>query len=211
VNPTLASSRSETVAPLRARLREPAWRRYGYVLTAGKAAGTVVTFVAMLIATKALHGDTYTGPSLARSLVTTLWMLLLALPVFGLQALAAMLDARSPRSDETARVVGECIADVFVCGVLFYAWGIAFMLSLGTPFLGTRYFFAPGTPATVTTIGTAFLLFWLFQFAFADTSATIRKAVVDVFANPARRPRDPGAGGGRPALGAEDSYRAEAR
>jgi Amt family ammonium transporter len=209
VNPTLASYRSESTTPLRERLRDPSWRRYGYVLTAGKAAGTVVTFVAMLVATKALHDDPHTGPSLARSLVTTLWMLLLALPVFGLQALAAMLDARSPRSGETARVVGECIADVFVGGVLFYAWGIAFMLSLGTPFLGTRYFFEPGTPATITTIGTAFLLFWLFQFAFADTSATIRKAVVDVFASPARRPRDPGAG--QPTLDAEDSYRAEAR
>ena len=60
-------------------------------------------------------------------------------------------------------------------------------------------------------IGTAFLLFWLFQFAFADICATIRKAVVDVVVNPARRPRDPGAGTERPALGEPGSYRAEAR
>ena len=207
----LASYRpTEDVIPLRERLRDPAWRRYGYLLTAGKAVGTAVTFVAMLVATKALRSETHVGPSLALSLATTLWMLVAALPVFGLQALAAMLDARSARTREPTLVVVECIADVLVCGLLFYVWGMAFMVSLGTPFLGTEYFFQPGTPATVATIGTAFLLFWLFQFAFADICATIRKAVVDVVMNPARPPRDPGAGA-EPSLGSPGSYGAEAR
>jgi len=212
ITPLLTSYRStERVTPLRERLRDPAWRRYGYVLTGGKAVGTAVTFVAMLVATWAFRSQTTIGPSLARSLVTTLWMLVAALPVFGLQALAAMLDARSARSEEPGRVVAECIADVLVCGMLFYVWGVAFMLSVGTPFLGTEYFFQPGTPATVTTIGTAFLLFWLFQFAFADTCATIRKAVVDMVVNPARPPRNPGTGAEHPTMRSPESYRAEAR
>ena len=43
----------------------------------------------------------------------------------------------------------------------------------GTPWFGTEYFFLQGIPATYGSSGVAFLAFFLFQFAFADTCSTI--------------------------------------
>src|SRR5262249_28254498 len=43
----------------------------------------------------------------------------------------------------------------------------------GTPFFGTEFFFLQNTPVTYGTSGVAFLAFWIFQYAFADTCSTI--------------------------------------
>jgi Amt family ammonium transporter len=50
------------------------------------------------------------------------------------------------------------------------------MFGAGTPLIGTQYFFLQGRPATYGETGVAFLAFWLFQFAFADTCSTITRA-----------------------------------
>jgi Amt family ammonium transporter len=47
------------------------------------------------------------------------------------------------------------------------------MFSHGNGFIGLNWFFLNGAPATYETTGVAFLAFWLFQFAFADTCSTI--------------------------------------
>jgi Amt family ammonium transporter len=47
------------------------------------------------------------------------------------------------------------------------------MFGAGTPLIGTQYFFLQDVPATYGSTGVAFLAFWLFQFAFADTCSTI--------------------------------------
>jgi len=70
-------------------------------------------------------------------------------------------------------VLMECIVDTCLCGLLFYAFGFAFMFSHGNGFIGQHWFFLQGAPATYETTGVAFLAFWLFQFAFADTCSTI--------------------------------------
>jgi Amt family ammonium transporter len=67
----------------------------------------------------------------------------------------------------------ECIVDTCLCGILFYAFGFAFMFSHGNGFIGLNWFFLNGAPATYEATGVAFLAFWLFQFAFADTCSTI--------------------------------------
>ncbi|HEY5057068.1 MAG TPA: ammonium transporter, partial [Acidobacteriaceae bacterium] len=58
-------------------------------------------------------------------------------------------------------------------GLLFYAIGFAFMFSHGNGFIGYHWFFLQNAPATYETSGVAFLAFWIFQFAFADTCSTI--------------------------------------
>ena len=63
----------------------------------------------------------------------------------------------------------ECIVDTCLCGILFYAIGFSFMFSHGNGLIGTNWFFLQGAPATYESTGVAFLAFWLFQFAFADT------------------------------------------
>src|SRR5881397_2525119 len=54
-----------------------------------------------------------------------------------------------------------------------FAWGFAFMFSHGNGLIGYHWFFLKDAPATYEATGVAFLAFWLFQFAFADTCSTI--------------------------------------
>jgi Amt family ammonium transporter len=84
-----------------------------------------------------------------------------------------MLEAGFCRSRETVNVLMECVVDTCLCGLLFYAFGFAFMFSHGNGFIGYHWFFLQGAPATYETTGVAFLAVWIFQFAFADTCSTI--------------------------------------
>jgi len=101
------------------------------------------------------------------------WTLVAAFLVFGMQVGFTMLEAGFCRSRETVNVLMECVVDTCLCGLLFYAWGFAFMFSHGNGFIGTHWFFLQGAPATYETTGVAFLAVWIFQFAFADTCSTI--------------------------------------
>src|SRR6478672_4227711 len=116
--------------------------------------------------------------------VNTLWVLLAAFLVFGMQVGFTMLEAGFCRSRETVNVLMECIIDTCLCGVLFYAWGFAFMFGHGNGYIGwgglaadgktiTPWFFLQNAPATYETTGIAFLAFWIFQVAFADCASTI--------------------------------------
>jgi Amt family ammonium transporter len=67
----------------------------------------------------------------------------------------------------------EGIVDTCLCGILFWAWGFAFMFGAGNGFIGKQFFFLAGAPETYGGTGVAFLAFFLFQFAFADTCSTI--------------------------------------
>src|SRR6476660_100318 len=170
------------VKRLAERLRDPAWRRYGYLLLGGKALGiaillTGIYYVSSLIGTHVTAADAPPPPVLKGNDIVnplnTVWTLLAAFLVFGMQAGFTMLEAGFSRSRETVNVLMECIVDTCLCGLLFYAWGFAFMFGSGTPFFGTEFFFLQGVPATYGSTGVAFLAFWLFQYAFADTCSTI--------------------------------------
>jgi len=99
--------------------------------------------------------------------------LIAAFLVFGMQVGFTMLEAGFCRSRETVNVLMECIVDTCLCGLLFWAFGFSFMFSHGNGFIGYHWFFLKDVPATYESTGVAFLAFWLFQFAFADTCSTI--------------------------------------
>jgi Amt family ammonium transporter len=159
-------------------MRDPEWRRYGYLLLGGKALG-----IAMLLGVVALLMNVFGTPAQADDVVlkgndivnpiNTVWTLIAAFLVFGMQAGFTMLEAGFSRSRETVNVLMECVVDTCLCGLLFYAWGFAFMFGSGTPFFGTEFFFLQNVPTTYGSSGVAFLAFWLFQYAFADTCSTI--------------------------------------
>src|SRR5437660_6401299 len=172
-------TRGDRLTRLRQRLRDAEWRRYGYLLIGGKVLGILlllgsIAFVSNLIGAD-VHADD--APALAGNdivnPINTVWTLVAAFLVFGMQAGFTMLEAGFCRSRETVNVLMECVVDTCLCGLLFYAWGFAFMFGAGTPIIGTQYFFLQGAPATYGTTGVAFLAVWIFQFAFADTCSTI--------------------------------------
>ena len=80
--------------------------------------------------------------------VNTVWTLVAAFLVFGMQVGFTMLEAGFCRSRETVNVLMECVVDTCLCGILFYALGFAFMFSHGNGFIGYHWFFLQGAPAT---------------------------------------------------------------
>ncbi|MBF0492979.1 MAG: ammonium transporter [Deltaproteobacteria bacterium] len=162
------------------KMHEAEWRRYGYLLFAGKCLGLAlllgcIYFVSTFIGTEAqaedvapvLSGNAIVNP------INTVWTLVGAFLVFGMQAGFTMLEAGFSRSRETVNVLMECVVDTCLCGLLFYAFGFAFLFGSGSPWIGKEFFFLQHIPATYGTSGVAFLAFFLFQFAFADTCSTI--------------------------------------
>jgi Amt family ammonium transporter len=116
--------------------------------------------------------------------INTVWTLVAAFLVFGMQAGFVMLEAGFARKRETVNVLMECVFDTCLCGILFYAIGYAFMFGNGNGFIGwgglgadgktiTNWFFLQNTPATYGSTGIPVLAHWIFQYAFADTCSTI--------------------------------------
>src|SRR5204862_2516953 len=168
-------SLSMKVSRLSARLRDPEWRRYGGLLLTGKLTGIALLLLGAyfvnpdLIGARVFAADPTVKANDIVNPINTVWTLVAAFLVFGMQGGFTMLDAGFCRSRETVNVLMECIVDTCLCGILFYAWGFAFMFSHGNGFIGLNWFFLQGSPATYESTGVAFLAFWLFQFAFADT------------------------------------------
>lgn len=175
---SIANERINRIARLSERLRDQQWRRYGYTIFAGKIIGVVLVLAAMALLASFSGGNAgaadakVTADSIINP-INTLWVSLAAFLVFGMQVGFTMLEAGFCRSRETVNVLMECVVDTCLCGLLFYAWGFAFMFGSGSPWIGKEYFFLQGTPATYGSTGVSFLAFWLFQFAFADTCSTI--------------------------------------
>jgi len=170
---------SKKLSRLRERLHDREWRRYGMLLLIGKLMGIGLLLVAImflnpgLLGFRALAADpTLTGNDIVNP-INTVWTLVAAFLVFGMQVGFTMLEAGFCRSRETVNVLMECVVDTCLCGILFFAWGFAFMFSHGNGFIGYHWFFLKDAPATYEATGVAFLAFWLFQFAFADTCSTI--------------------------------------
>ena len=160
------------------RLRDAEWRRYGKLVLAGKMAGVGVVLLFMMVVSGLFFGRAYAADAEVKAAdvvnpINTMWTLIAAFLVFGMQVGFTMLEAGFCRSRETVNVLMECIVDTCLCGLLFYAFGFSFMFSHGNGFIGYHWFFLKDVPATYESTGVSFLAFWLFQFAFADTCSTI--------------------------------------
>ena len=168
----------EKFTRLRGRLRDAEWRRYGKLVLAGKMAGVGIVLLFMMVVSGLFFGRAYAADAEVKAAdivnpINTMWTLIAAFLVFGMQVGFTMLEAGFCRSRETVNVLMECIVDTCLCGLLFYAFGFSFMFSHGNGFIGYHWFFLKDVPATYESTGVSFLAFWLFQFAFADTCSTI--------------------------------------
>jgi Amt family ammonium transporter len=160
------------------RARQKDYQRLFAVILAGKVLGAIVLVLAIkaigaYFFHSALADDAPAEPPPYINPINTMWTVIAAFLVFFMQAGFMMLEAGFSRTRETVNVLLEGIVDTCLCGILFYAWGFAFMFGAGNGFIGHQYFFLQGVPETYGTTGVAFLAYWLFQFAFADTCSTI--------------------------------------
>src|SRR5947208_5432596 len=160
---------------LRTNMRDPLIRRNVAFYMGGKLLGLALVLTAMWtflpIVVHAATGASIDTPQI--NAVNTVWTLVAAFLVFGMQVGFVMLEAGFARSRESVNILVEGIADTFICGILFWAIGFAFMFEPGTPFIGTTGFFLLGLDPTYGSTGVPLLAFWVFQFAFADTCSTI--------------------------------------
>jgi len=161
-------------------LKERDTRRMMAVILGGKMLGIVALLAVMkgfawyfdsaagAIASAPVHqANDFVSP------INTVWVLVTAFLVFFMQAGFMALEAGFARSREAVNVLLECVFDTCLCGVLWWAIGFAFMFGEGNGLIGHQFFFLHGMTDAYGTTSVAFLAFFLFQFAFADTASTI--------------------------------------
>ncbi len=168
------------------RFKDAETRRLFGVLLGGKLLGIGLILGAMK-GFAWLFGDAAGASTVTRvaqtadnlvSPINTIWVLVAAFLVFFMQAGFMALEAGFARSRETVNILLECVFDTCLCGILYWAIGFAFQFGGGNGLIGHQYFFLSDAPATYDYAGlfdtkVAFLAFFLFQFAFADTASTI--------------------------------------
>src|SRR5207247_3745770 len=126
---------------------------YGALLLTGKLTGIALLLLGAtffnrdLIGLKVFAADPVLKGNDIVNPLNTVWVLVAAFLVFGRVGFT-MLEAGFCRSREVVNVLMECIVDTCLCGLLFYAWGFAFMFSHGNGFFGLNWFFLNGVPAT---------------------------------------------------------------
>lgn len=161
------------------RFRSKETRRLMLLIATGKMLGIALLlaglwFFQSFIGGSAAHAQTTTKEaSDLINPINTIWVLITAFLVFFMQAGFMALEAGFARSRETVNVLLECIFDTCLCGLLYWGIGFAFQFGEGNGFIGHQYFFLQNIPLTYGSSGVAFLAFFLFQFAFADTASTI--------------------------------------
>ena len=136
---------ADKVERFRVRLHDRQWRHYGALLVAGKLIGVARAPGRRPCLQPRGHRAAPCSERTRRSRaatssipINTVWTLIAAFLVFGMQVGFTMLEAGFCRSRETVNVLMECIVDTCLCGLLFYAWGFAFMFSHGNGFIGTE-------------------------------------------------------------------------
>jgi Amt family ammonium transporter len=156
-------------------VRNPIVRRNVAILMGGKliGLGILVAFVSWFMPAHASAEGLAPETAAGYNAINTAWVLIAAFLVFGMQAGFVMLESGFARSREAVNILVEGIADTCICGITFWLWGFAFMFMPGTPFFGTSGFALQGLPDTYLATGVPILAFWVFQFAFADTTSTI--------------------------------------
>jgi Amt family ammonium transporter len=163
---------------LAGKFKDPSVRRVFVFALLGKLLGVAALFVvakgldsyffSVALADAAPAPDpAYVNP------MNTMWTLVAAFLVFFMQAGFMALEAGLARTREAVNILLEGIVDTCLCGLLFWAFGFAFMFGSGNGFIGHEFFFLHGAPETYGSTGVAFLAYFLFQFAFADTCSTI--------------------------------------
>ncbi|MDP9075267.1 MAG: ammonium transporter [Actinomycetota bacterium] len=164
------------------RLKEKDTRKLIATIMAGKMLGVGVILGAMKGFAWYFESSAHAAPLVHQAAVqatdlvspiNTVWVLVTAFLVFFMQAGFMGLEAGFARSRETVNVLMECVFDTCLCGILYWAIGFAFQFGVGNGLIGHQFFFLHGMTKAYGSTQVAFLAFFLFQFAFADTASTV--------------------------------------
>ena len=173
---------------LRSKLSDRGRQKFFVAFLSGKLLGLALAFLAIKSLAPWVIAHTASAAGLSPqagetidqvvSATNTSWVLIAAFLVFFMQAGFMMLEAGFARTREVVNILQECIVDTCLCAILFWAFGFAFMFGYGNGVIGHEFFFLNHATATYTyhgsfDTGVAFMAFFLFQFAFADTCSTI--------------------------------------
>ena len=140
---TIRPGRGDYFARIRENMSKQKNWKLGLTIFAGKMIGLFLVLLAMSTLTGIVGipamaaAPTYTPmeTNLVNS-INTVWTLVAAFLVFGMQAGFVMLEAGFARKTETVNVLIECVLDTAICGISFWAIGYAFMFSEGNGFIG---------------------------------------------------------------------------
>jgi hypothetical protein len=133
--------------------RDPHMRANVLALVGGKIIGLALLLSVMAVFLPPVLHAQAGAPSPEINAINTVWVLLAAFLVFCMQVGFVMLEAGFARSRESINILVEGIVDTCICGVLFWAWGFAFMFEPGNGFIGTTGFFLQGLPETYGSTG----------------------------------------------------------
>src|SRR5262249_33543581 len=102
----------------------PVVRKNGAILLAGKLLGVAIVLVLMttIFPIQAAHAQDGAPDATAQiNAINTVWTLVAAFLVFGMQVGFEMLEAGFARSREAVNILVEGIADTCICGITFWA------------------------------------------------------------------------------------------
>ncbi|RSK26269.1 ammonium transporter [Bacillus sp. HMF5848] len=106
----------------------------------------------------------------------SLWVMVAAVLVIGMQAGFALLEAGSTRMKNSAHVAGKQILSFAIASIAFWAVGFGITFGAGNSFIGTSGWFLIGDEATFDSLSWANVpleLKFLFQMAFVGVSLAI--------------------------------------
>src|SRR5882724_5255543 len=143
-------------------MKAPDRRRVFYAILGGKALGLALLLL-IIAGIPAYFGHPAFADDAAAPVpayvnpINTMWVCITAFLVFFMQAGFMFLEAGFARTRETVNVLLEGIVDTALCGLLFYAWGFAWMFSKGNGFIGNEpgYYFLNALPDTYGSTGVA--------------------------------------------------------
>src|SRR5579872_1753980 len=140
-------------------MKDPDRRRLFFSIIGGKAIALTLLYLVIIGLPSYFGGhlahaeDAAAPPPPYINPINTMWTLVAAFLVFFMQAGFMCLEAGFARSRETVNILLEGIVDTCLCGILFWAFGFAFMFGAGNGFIGHQYLFLESTPETYGTTG----------------------------------------------------------
>ena len=120
--------------------RDPMRRRYVAARLGGKMIGITLVMarhlwpvVVLQYPGRRIRGSVKRRPEATDVInpLNTVWVLVTAFLVFFMQAGFMMLEGGFARTREVSNIMIECIVDTGLCGIIFYAFGFAFMFGPG--------------------------------------------------------------------------------